>query len=112
MRPAADPNHPRRRWTWWARWALGVVTALLGGGVALLVAALGHCSAFGGRCPAEPGPLLESDVFRLVAVTIAITVWIVGWCIQPNRRGAVTGLLAGLVIGVIAGLAAVAFGTG
>lgn len=74
--------------------------------------ALGHCSAFGGRCPAEPEPLLENDVFGTVAVTIGIAVWIVGLCLRPNRSEAVVGFLTGLVVGVVAGLAAVAAAAG
>lgn len=112
MRPAADPDRPRRRWTWWARWAIGVVTALGGAAVALVITAIGHCSAFGGRCPADPEPLLDNDVFGSVAVTLAFTVWIVAVCIRPNRTGAILGALAGLAAGVVAGLAAAAYAAG
>lgn len=106
MRPTADPDGPRRGRTWWARWAVGSVTALGGFVIAVVIAAVGRCSAFRGRCPAEPEPLLQDDAFRLVAVTLAITVWVVSWCIRPDRRGAVIAFLVGLISGVLGGIVA------
>jgi hypothetical protein len=60
------------------------VSRLGGLAFALLVSAIGHCSAFGGRCPADPEPLMQNDVFGSVAATIAIAVWVVALC-RPGR---------------------------
>lgn len=112
MRPGAEPDLPRRRWAHRARWVTGAVATVGGVAVALLVAAIGHCSAFGGRCPADPEPLLHNDVFVLVAATIAITGWIVAVCLRPDRSGVAVGFLAGLVLGASAGLVAVLYAAG
>ncbi len=36
--------------------------------------AVGDCASFGGRCPAEPEPLLDDDVFRIAAIGGALLV--------------------------------------
>lgn len=101
-----------RRVVLWVRWGIGVLAGLGGAMLTLAITALGHCSAFGGTCPAEPEPLLQNDVFGSVTATVALTVWVVSVCVRPSRRGVVTGLVIALPAGLISGLAAVASTSG
>lgn len=100
------------RWVLWLRWTAGVGAAVAGGTAAVLVTWVGHCSAIGGRCPADPGPLLENDVFRMVWMLLAVTIAVVTFCMRPDRRGAVVGVVRGVILGLIAGLLAVAYTSG
>jgi hypothetical protein len=106
MHDQHDDADRQPRWTRWLRWGVGVTAAGLGAAVALVVTAVGHCSAFGGRCPADPVPLLEDDVFGMVALAIGTATAIVGVCLRPSWRGAITGLVAAVPIGLLAGLLA------
>ncbi len=85
-----DPEHPQpRSWVLSLRWIVGVGTALVGATAAALLTWVGHCSAFGGRCPADPEPLWENDVFGTVWMIVAVTVALGTFCLRPDRRGAV-----------------------
>jgi hypothetical protein len=99
-------------WVLWLRWIIGVGTAVVGGTAAALVTSVGHCSAFGGRCPADPEPLWENDVFGMVWMIGAVTVAVVMFCMRPDRRGAAAGVAGGAIVGLVAGLLAVAFTSG
>lgn len=107
----ADGEQPRR-WVSWLRWIVGVGTAVVGGTAAALLTWVGHCSAFGGRCPADPGPLWDNDVFRFVWMIVAVTTAVVTLCMRPDRRGAVVGVVRGVILGLIVGLLAVAYTSG
>ncbi len=109
-RAAAHPQP--RRWVLWLRWIVGVGTALVGATAAALLTWVGHCSAFGGRCPADPEPLWENDVFGTVGMIVAVTVTVVTLCRRPNRRGVVVGVVRGVVLGLVVGLLAVASTSG
>ena len=45
-----------------------VLASVVGVGIVLVAATLGHCSAFGGRCPADLPPLWDDDVFGMSAM--------------------------------------------
>ena len=60
---------------------------VLGAGIVLLAAAVGHCSAFGGRCPAEPPPLWDDDVFGTAAMGAALAVGLPATWINPSGYG-------------------------
>lgn len=108
-----DPHAPRSpRWRLWVRWIVGIVAAGLGVATAVVVTAIGHCSAFGGRCPADPTPLLDDDVFGMVALAIGAAAAVVGVCLRPNRRGAVTSVVAAVPAGLLAGLLAATYARG
>ena len=49
-----------------------VMSAIVGAGLVLAAATLGHCSAFGGRCPADPPPPWDDDVFGMSAMGAAL----------------------------------------
>ena len=100
------------RWVLWLRWIVGVGTAVIGSMAAGLVTLVSHCSAFGGRCPADPEPLWENDVFGAVWVVVAGTVAVVALCLRPDHRGAIGGVVRGVVLGLVAGLLAVAYTSG
>lgn len=105
--------HPqRRRWGLWLRWIVGVGTAFVRATAAALLTWVGHCSAFGGRCPSDPEPLWENDVFGFVWMIVAVTVTVVTFCMHPDRRGAVGGVVRGVVLGLVVGLLAVAYTSG
>ena len=44
-----------------------VATSVVAAAVVVAAVVVAHCSAFGGRCPAEAPPLLDDDVFWLAA---------------------------------------------
>ena len=105
--------HPQReRWVLWLRWIVGVGTALVGGTAPALLTWAGHCSAFRGRCPADPVPLWENNVFGSVWLIVAVTVAVVTFCMRPDRRGAVVGVFRDVVLGLLVGLLAVAYTSG
>jgi hypothetical protein len=64
---------------------------------------LGHCSAFAGRCPADPVPLWEDDVFGGVGIAVAASVLAVAAAVRPDRRGLAIGAVAAVAVGLIAG---------
>ena len=99
-----------RRWALWLRWIVGVGTALVGSTAAALLTWLGHCSAFGGRCPADPQ--WDNDVVGSVSIIVAVTVAVVTICMRPDRSGVATGVVRGIVLGPIVGLLAVAYSSG
>lgn len=86
------------------RAVLAGVVAAGGLGVAAFTLALGHCSAFGGRCPAEPVPLWENDVFGGVGIGVAVSVFALAAAIRPSRRGLIVGAIAAAALGLVAGL--------
>lgn len=83
---------------------------IVGLAIIMLVSAVGHCSAFGGRCPAEPLPLLEDDVFGKAflggLLAVAAPVWLArpGW--RQVGRAFVIGIPVALLIGLLARSAA------
>lgn len=48
--------------------AATAVAVVVGVGMVLVAATVGHCSAFGGTCPADPPPLWDDDVFGMSAI--------------------------------------------
>lgn len=106
-------EHPQpRRWVLWLRWIVGVGTTFVGATAAALLTWVGHCSAIGGRCPADPEPFWENDVFGFVWMIVAVTVTVVTLCMRPDRRAAVIGVVRGVVLGLLVGLLAVAYTSG
>jgi hypothetical protein len=85
----------------------GIVACIvIGLVIVVVVAALGHCSSFGGRCPAEPGPLLEDDVFGTAAAGAALAVGGPMFLLKPSARRLGQALVVAAVVGVIVGLLA------
>ena len=88
------------------RIAVGTVAFLAGALLVLLATAVGHCSAFGGRCPAEPVPVWDDDVFGMsflgAVIAIGVPVWLArpGW--QRVAYAAATGVPAALLIALLA----------
>lgn len=87
-----------------------VAAALIGLGTILIAVTIGDCAAFGGRCPDEPPPLLDDDVFGMAVfgafLATAIPLALLG---RPRRRAAraiVIGGAAALLVGLIARSAA------
>lgn len=92
---------------------LGGSAGVAGGfGIALFTVALGHCSAFGGRCPADPQPLLQDDVFGGVAVGLFVGLLSAALALWPDRTGVVVGIGAGAPLALVAGLAAARWAAG
>ncbi len=86
------------------RGVLAGVVAAGGLGLAAFTLALGHCSAFGGRCPAERVPLWENDVFGGVGLGVAVSVFAVAAAIRPSRWGLIVAVIIAAALGVGAGL--------
>lgn len=101
MHPVVTDGQPFRS----LRLVLAVAAVIAGALLVLLAVAVGHCSAFGGRCPAEPVPLWEDDVFGTSfaggLVAVAVPVWLArpGWrrMVQAAAVGTPVALLIALV---------------
>lgn len=89
-----------------------MVVATVGFAIAVLTVAVGHCSAFGGRCPAEPQPLWENDVFGGVGSAVAVSVFAIAVAVRPSRRGVAIGSVVAVTVGLGAGWGAVAWASG
>jgi amino acid transporter len=90
------PPHPSGRR--WLRAILGTVGATLGALFALAVWTVGHCSAFGGTCPAVPPAPLEDDVFGGLALGLGLVVLSVVLALRPTRRGLLLASIAMVVV--------------
>ncbi len=81
------------------------LSVAVGLGLVTVAGAVGDCSAFGGRCPADPGPLLEDDTFRFAAfgIFIATAVPVFAWRPSWRRLGVAVavGLASALVVGLL-----------
>jgi hypothetical protein len=73
-----------RRWVL-IRSMLGVTSVVLGLATALVTAAVGHCSTFGGTCPSPDG--LEGDIYGglLMGFSGALVVPVLLW--KPTMQG-------------------------
>jgi hypothetical protein len=84
---------------------LATTALVVGAGMVLITATLGDCSAFGGRCPQEPPPLLEDDAFWLsatgafVAAATPIFLW------APSRGRLLLAVGIGAAIALVVGAA-------
>ena len=92
----------RRSWTENrpVRAAVAVAASALGLATALLSAALGHCSAFGGRCPDPPQPWWQDDVFGGVFGGMALATFAIVVAVRPGRRGLLVAVGAALAAGL------------
>lgn len=84
----------------WVRVAVAVVVSMLGGFVAFVSAAFGHCAAFGGLCPDPPQPWWQDDVLGGVMVGIALVVFSIGIAIRTDRRGVLLSAAAAAAISI------------
>ena len=67
----------------------------------LATAAVGHCSAFGGRCPAPRN--VDGDVFRGAALGMVLAVGGPLWMWWPSWRGLVRALLIAALVALPVG---------
>lgn len=105
------PSDPDRRertppGLWWRLITILVILAAVIVGVALilLAATLGSCSAFGGRCPADPSPLVEDDTFGLAATGAFLIAAVPTYVTRPSWRRLGLAIAAGLGAGLLVGL--------
>ena len=80
---------------------VGVSAAVTGVLMVLVVAAIGHCSAFGGTCP-RPSTL-DGDVFGGAAMGAALAIGVPMWMARPTRRRFLIALGAAVVAGLLVG---------
>ena len=85
---------------------LGAGAVLFGVLLILLVAAVGHCSAFGGRCPADPPPLFEDDVFGTAFMGGLVAIGIPIWLARPGWRRLGRALAIAVPLAFLIGLVA------
>jgi hypothetical protein len=76
---------------------------LAGLAMVLLAIAVGDCSFAGGRCPAEPVPWWEDDVFGTAATGLAMVVAAPMLARRPNWRGARRAAAAAAVVALLGG---------
>ena len=109
----ASSQQPDRIQPWYrhravtvVRVVVGVGAAVVGAIVVLVVAALGHCSAFGGRCPR--GSAFDAEVFWSAASATAAAVAIPVYLYRPSTRRLVIATLVGVLVGLAVGAAVTA----
>ena len=76
---------------------------LAGLALLLLAIAVGHCSFAGGRCPADPVPWWEDDVFGAAAIGLAMVVAAPMLARRPNWRGVGRAAAAAAVVAFLGG---------
>jgi hypothetical protein len=90
--------------------AASCLAMLIGLGTVVIAMVLGDCSAFGGRCPDEPPPLLDDDVFGMAAfgafIATAVPVTLLARPRVQAGRAIAIGVAAALLVGLIARAAA------
>jgi hypothetical protein len=69
-----------------------------------LAALVGHCGAFGGRCPAQPPPLLEDEAFGTAFAGAGLALAAMVLATGPFRRRIVPALVVALAGGLVVGL--------
>jgi hypothetical protein len=79
---------------------------VVGLGMVLIAIAVGDCSAFGGRCPAEPTPLLEDDAFGTAAFGTFMATAAPIFATAPSRRRLGAALAIGAAAAIVVGLVA------
>jgi hypothetical protein len=84
----------------------GVVAGLVvlaGLGLVLLAIAVGDCSFAGGRCPADPVPWWDDDVFGAAAAGLAMVVAAPMLARRPNWRGVRDAAAVAAVVALVGG---------
>jgi hypothetical protein len=76
---------------------------LAGLAMLLLAVAVGDCSFAGGRCPADPVPWWEDDVFGTAATGLAMVVAAPMLARHPNWRGVRRAAAAAAVVALLGG---------
>jgi hypothetical protein len=86
--------------------ALRVVTAVsavvVGGMIVMITAAIGHCSAFGGRCP-RPSTF-DGDVFGGAAMGTMLAVGTALWMRRPSWRGLLRAVVIAALVSIPVGV--------
>jgi hypothetical protein len=77
---------------------------VIGVGLVLVAATVGDCSAFGGRCPADPEPLLQDDTFGMSAFGAALASAVPLLLARPSWRRAAIAIAVGLTAALLVGL--------
>ena len=96
-----DKRDHRRTAVLIVKWVMVISTAVVGVGWVVFVAAAGHCSAFGGRCPRPSS--LNGEVFRLAAMGAALAVGAPVFIVRPTRRRFLLALGIAALAGVLVG---------
>lgn len=94
------------------RVVLGTVGGVVGGLIVVLAVTVGHCSAFGGRCPADPPPLWDDDVFGMSFTGALIAVAVPIWLARPGWRQVAPAIATGVPAALLIALAARAMAAG
>ncbi|MBT8201805.1 MAG: hypothetical protein HKN74_11350 [Acidimicrobiia bacterium] len=85
---------------------LGVAAVVFGLLLIVVVSAVGHCSAFGGRCPADPPPLFEDDVFGTAFMGGLLAIGAPMWLARPGWRRLGLALAVAVPVALLIGLGA------
>lgn len=88
------------------------IAVVVGFGLVLMAVTVGDCSAFGGRCPSEPGPLLDDDVFGMAALGGALASGVPVFLARPSRRRVPIAIAVAATAAVVVGLMARAAASG
>jgi hypothetical protein len=94
-----------RTGTWW-RITIAVGFAVVGLAVVVATVVVGHCSAFGGRCPAEAPPLLDDDVFWLAATGATLALVPAALLVPRFTRRTASSVAAALMAAGLVGMVA------
>ena len=88
-----------------------VVAVVIGVSMIGIAMVVGQCDAFGGRCPAEPTPLWEDDMFGTAASGALLAVAAPVFLTRPSKRRFVLALGLGIAAAVFVGFLARSYGS-
>ncbi len=88
----------RRQWLRIVRVLFAISTVVGGGTIVLVTAVVGHCSAFGGRCP-DPSAV-NSDVLRGAAMGTMLAVGGALWMRRPSWRGLLRAVVIAALVAI------------
>ena len=83
----------------------GFGSFVIGAGVVLVVAAVGHCSAFGGSCPGDSS--IDGEVFLKAGAGAALAIAGPMFARKPTKWQLPVALLSGLAGGLLIGIVVV-----
>lgn len=83
-----------------------VLAVLVGLATVVLVIAVGHCSAFGGRCPAEAPPLFDDEVFWMSVAGAALAFGVPGLLSRRFEHRRWMGLVLAAGVATVVGFVA------
>ena len=109
MRSPMPARAPPSSGPLWRRLIVGASIAgavLIGFSLLVLALTVGRCDAFGGRCLADPPPLLDDDSFGSAGLSGVLLVGVPTFLWHPSKRRLLVAVGMGFVAALFFGLLA------